>query len=147
MGIVGKKMDIDFVVNVGDNFYESGLTGVHDKAFEESFTHIYTAKSLQKPWYTGTPATHCQPHFIYCPSSLKQIQNPNLGSVFHAVLGNHDYWGDALAQHSPVLRKLDSRWVCMKNFAVNAGGHAKAKCFISKHHNSAAKSLHLYRHY
>ncbi|XP_062183014.1 LOW QUALITY PROTEIN: purple acid phosphatase 17-like [Phragmites australis] len=88
MGIIGEKMDIDFVVNVGDNFYKNGLTGVHDKAFEESFTNIYTAKSLQKPWYT--------------------------------ILGNHDYRGDALAQLSPVLRKLDSRWICMKSFIVNA---------------------------
>jgi tartrate-resistant acid phosphatase type 5 len=66
MGIVGKKMDIDFVVNVGDNFYESGLTGVHDKAFKESFTDIYNAKSLQKPWYTGN-ACHTPHH--NCPSS------------------------------------------------------------------------------
>ncbi|OEL34520.1 Purple acid phosphatase 3 [Dichanthelium oligosanthes] len=88
MGIVGEKMDIDFVISVGDNFYKNGLTGVDDKAFEESFTDIYTAHSLQKPWYT--------------------------------ILGNHDYRGDALAQLSPILRKLDSRWICMKSFVVNS---------------------------
>jgi tartrate-resistant acid phosphatase type 5 len=53
MGIVGEKMDIDFVISTGDNFYKNGLTGVDDKAFEESFSDIYTAKSLHKPWYTG----------------------------------------------------------------------------------------------
>lgn len=53
MGIIGKRMDIDFVVNVGDNFYDNGLSGVDDKAFQESFTDIYTAESLQKPWYTS----------------------------------------------------------------------------------------------
>lgn len=53
MGRVGEKLDIDFVVSTGDNFYDDGLTGVHDTAFEESFTKIYTAKSLQKPWYSG----------------------------------------------------------------------------------------------
>ncbi|KAG2562575.1 hypothetical protein PVAP13_8KG272500 [Panicum virgatum] len=52
MGIIGEKMDFDFVVSVGDNFYKNGLTGVDDKAFEESFTNIYTTKSLHKPWYT-----------------------------------------------------------------------------------------------
>ncbi|KAG2558127.1 hypothetical protein PVAP13_8NG140800 [Panicum virgatum] len=88
MGIIGEKMDIDFIVSVGDNFYKNGLTGVDDKAFEESFTNIYTAKSLQKPWYT--------------------------------ILGNHDYRGDALSQLSPVLRNIDSRWICMKSFVVNA---------------------------
>ena len=53
MGHVGEKMDVDFIISTGDNFYDDGLTGVDDKAFEDSFTGIYTAKSLQKPWYTG----------------------------------------------------------------------------------------------
>ncbi|XP_048318826.2 purple acid phosphatase 17 [Ziziphus jujuba] len=52
MGKVGEKLDIDFVVSTGDNFYEDGLKGIGDPAFEESFTKIYTAKSLQKPWYS-----------------------------------------------------------------------------------------------
>ncbi|CAM8881993.1 unnamed protein product [Rhodiola kirilowii] len=51
MGIVGKKLDIDFVVSTGDNFYDNGLKGVNDPAFEESFTNIYTSQSLQKQWY------------------------------------------------------------------------------------------------
>jgi len=53
MGRVGEKLGIDFVISTGDNFYENGLKGVHDQAFEESFTDIYTAQSLQKPWYLG----------------------------------------------------------------------------------------------
>uniref|UniRef100_A0A0D9VRP7 Purple acid phosphatase n=1 Tax=Leersia perrieri TaxID=77586 RepID=A0A0D9VRP7_9ORYZ len=88
MGKVGEKLNIDFVISTGDNFYEDGLTGVDDQAFEESFTDIYTAKSLQKPWYL--------------------------------VLGNHDYRGDVIAQLSPVLRKIDQRFICMRSFIVNA---------------------------
>ncbi|KAJ8492147.1 hypothetical protein OPV22_013868 [Ensete ventricosum] len=88
MGRIGEELDIDFVVSTGDNFYEDGLTGVDDKAFEESFTNIYTSKSLQKQWYS--------------------------------VLGNHDYRGDVLAQLSPVLRNIDSRWLCLRNFILNA---------------------------
>ena len=53
MGRIGEKLDIDFVVSTGDNFYEDGLKGANDPAFEESFTKIYTAKSLQKQWYSG----------------------------------------------------------------------------------------------
>ncbi|KAL5721813.1 acid phosphatase [Ranunculus cassubicifolius] len=52
MGRVAKKLDIDFVISTGDNFYDNGLTNVNDLAFEESFTNIYTAKSLQKQWYS-----------------------------------------------------------------------------------------------
>lgn len=53
MGEIGAELDIDFVISTGDNFYENGLTGVDDTAFEESFTNIFTAKSLQKQWYAG----------------------------------------------------------------------------------------------
>ncbi|RDX60961.1 Purple acid phosphatase 8, partial [Mucuna pruriens] len=52
MGIVGEKLNIDFVISTGDNFYEDGLKGVHDPAFYESFMGMYTAPSLQKTWYT-----------------------------------------------------------------------------------------------
>ncbi|KAL5189248.1 Purple acid phosphatase 3 [Glycine soja] len=88
MGKVGEKLDIDFVVSTGDNFYDNGLTSGHDNAFQESFTKIYTAKSLQNQWYS--------------------------------VLGNHDYRGDAEAQLSPVLREIDSRWLCLRSFIVDS---------------------------
>ncbi|KAG4172548.1 hypothetical protein ERO13_A11G002200v2 [Gossypium hirsutum] len=88
MGKMGEKLDIDFVVSTGDNFYDNGLRSVHDPAFEESFTNIYTANSLQKQWYS--------------------------------VLGNHDYRGDAEAQLSPLLTKIDTRWLCLRSFIVNA---------------------------
>jgi len=88
MGKVGEELDIDFVVSTGDNFYENGLTGVDDQQFEESFANIYTAQSLNKPWYL--------------------------------VLGNHDYRGDALAQLSPVLNKIDDRFICKRSFIVDA---------------------------
>ncbi|GER53769.1 purple acid phosphatase [Striga asiatica] len=52
MGDIGKKLNIDFVISTGDNFYHKGLKSVADPFFRKSFTNIYTAKSLQKPWYT-----------------------------------------------------------------------------------------------
>ncbi|CAK7326858.1 unnamed protein product [Dovyalis caffra] len=87
MGIIGEKLDIDFIISTGDNFYDAGLTGVDDPAFYESFIEIYTAPSLQKQWYN--------------------------------VLGNHDYRGNVEAQMSPVLREIDSRWLCLRSFIVN----------------------------
>lgn len=53
MGKIGEENDIDFIISTGDNFYDSGLSGIYDTAFEESFTNIYTAPSLQKQWYSG----------------------------------------------------------------------------------------------
>lgn len=53
MGKMGDKLDLDFVVSTGDNFYNSGLKGVNDPLFLQSFSNIYTAKSLRKQWYSG----------------------------------------------------------------------------------------------
>lgn len=52
MGVVAEKKEVDFVISTGDNFYPSGLTGLDDSAFDQSFTDVYTAPSLQKQWYT-----------------------------------------------------------------------------------------------
>ncbi|KAK2997369.1 hypothetical protein RJ639_025606 [Escallonia herrerae] len=38
MGLIGKELDIDFVISTGDKFYDDGLRDVDDAAFEESFT-------------------------------------------------------------------------------------------------------------
>ncbi|KAF2550449.1 hypothetical protein F2Q68_00036118 [Brassica cretica] len=51
MGKTGKNLNIDFVISTGDNFYDDGITSPYDCQFQDSFTNIYTAPSLQKPWY------------------------------------------------------------------------------------------------
>ncbi|XP_047170170.1 purple acid phosphatase 8-like isoform X1 [Vigna umbellata] len=52
MGVIGKQLNIDFVISTGDNFYDNGLTGIDDPAFDDSFTNIYTSSSLHKQWYS-----------------------------------------------------------------------------------------------
>ncbi|KAG7591693.1 Calcineurin-like phosphoesterase domain ApaH type [Arabidopsis thaliana x Arabidopsis arenosa] len=52
MGEIGEKLDIDFVISTGDNFYDNGLASLHDPLFQDSFSSIYTTPSLQKPWYS-----------------------------------------------------------------------------------------------
>ncbi|TXG50923.1 hypothetical protein EZV62_023447 [Acer yangbiense] len=76
MGRIGEKLDIDFLVSTGDNFYEDGLTGEND------------------------------------------------------ILGNHDYRGDVLAQLSPFLRKIDSRWLCLRSFIVDTGEQKLTEIFF-----------------
>ncbi|CAN0876803.1 Purple acid phosphatase 8 [Linum grandiflorum] len=51
MGKIAEEVNVDFVISTGDNFYDDGLKGVDDPAFYQSFSDIYTAPSLQKPWY------------------------------------------------------------------------------------------------
>ena len=51
MGVVAKKIDAQFILAVGDNFYEDGVASVDDPQWQSSFEQVYTAESLQVPWY------------------------------------------------------------------------------------------------
>jgi acid phosphatase len=51
MGIAAQNTQARFIVAVGDNFYENGVTSVKDAQWQESFENVYTAPSLQVPWY------------------------------------------------------------------------------------------------
>lgn len=51
MGVIGQRHAISFVISTGDNFYESGVDSTVDKKWRTSFEDIYSAPSLQVPWY------------------------------------------------------------------------------------------------
>lgn len=53
MARVAEEIEVEFIISVGDNFYPDGLTDVDDPAFNQSFTQIYNAQSLQKTWHAG----------------------------------------------------------------------------------------------
>ncbi len=51
MGEACAQAKAAFVISVGDNFYEDGVASVQDPHWQQSFDNVYTAKSLQVPWY------------------------------------------------------------------------------------------------
>ncbi|PWA81211.1 Acid phosphatase, type 5 [Artemisia annua] len=51
MGKVGEELDTDFIIAMGDNFYDHGLIDEEDPMFFESYTEVYTSNSLPKQWY------------------------------------------------------------------------------------------------
>jgi acid phosphatase len=51
MGKEAARSGSRFVISVGDNFYQDGVGSVSDPHFQGSFEKIYTAASLQTPWY------------------------------------------------------------------------------------------------
>ncbi len=51
MGLTAEEISSRFVISTGDNFYPSGVRDVDDSKWQSSFERIYTAASLQKPWY------------------------------------------------------------------------------------------------
>jgi acid phosphatase len=53
MGIAAQAMNAKFVIAVGDNFYEDGVSSVDDPQWQSSFEKVYTAPSLQVPWWVA----------------------------------------------------------------------------------------------
>eukprot|EP00600_Ochromonadales_sp_CCMP1393_P003243 CAMPEP_0174991380 /NCGR_PEP_ID=MMETSP0004_2-20121128/21859_1 /TAXON_ID=420556 /ORGANISM="Ochromonas sp., Strain CCMP1393" /LENGTH=322 /DNA_ID=CAMNT_0016245121 /DNA_START=81 /DNA_END=1049 /DNA_ORIENTATION=- len=52
MGVVGDKIKAQAVIALGDNFYHSGIdTDETDDRFKQTWDSVYTANSLQVPWY------------------------------------------------------------------------------------------------
>lgn len=51
MGRVAAAVGSRFTISVGDNFYEDGVRSASDPQWRTSFEDVYTAASLQKPWY------------------------------------------------------------------------------------------------
>jgi tartrate-resistant acid phosphatase type 5 len=50
MGRTADRLAARFVISVGDNFYENGVTGIDDPAWQASYERVYAAPSLQVPW-------------------------------------------------------------------------------------------------
>lgn len=51
MGETAQKTAARFVISVGDNFYEDGVASVQDEQWQKSYELVYSAPSLQVPWY------------------------------------------------------------------------------------------------
>ncbi|XP_046717235.1 tartrate-resistant acid phosphatase type 5a [Silurus meridionalis] len=51
MGRTAEQLGADFVLALGDNFYYKGVKSVDDPRFQETFENVFTAKSLNVPWY------------------------------------------------------------------------------------------------
>lgn len=53
MGIAAAAIGAKFVISVGDNFYEDGVKSANDPQWQTSFEKVYTAPSLQVPWWVA----------------------------------------------------------------------------------------------
>jgi len=51
MGLTADAVGARFVISTGDNFYERGVTSADDPLWQTLFENIYSAPSLECPWY------------------------------------------------------------------------------------------------
>jgi acid phosphatase len=50
MAVTASLVDAKFIISVGDNFYENGVSSVEDPHWQSSFETVYHFPSLQVPW-------------------------------------------------------------------------------------------------
>ena len=53
MAVAAKAVAAKFIISVGDNFYEDGVSSVDDPQWQTSFEKVYSAPSLQVPWHVA----------------------------------------------------------------------------------------------
>jgi tartrate-resistant acid phosphatase type 5 len=53
MGAAALDHDSRFVISAGDNFYPAGVASTTDAHWRQSFEDVYTAPSLQIPWFAA----------------------------------------------------------------------------------------------
>ncbi len=51
MAKAAHRINPRFIISVGDNFYENGVTSVDDPQWKSSFEDVYIDPALQLPWY------------------------------------------------------------------------------------------------
>lgn len=52
MNKIASELGSEFVVALGDNFYEAGIsTDENSERFQQTWEDVYTGKFLQTPWY------------------------------------------------------------------------------------------------
>ncbi|KAM5566968.1 hypothetical protein ABKV19_015208 [Rosa sericea] len=146
MGLIANKENIDIVFSTGDNFYDDGLKGVDDPAFKESFSNIYNAHSLQKPYWFSVLGNH-----DYRGNVLAQL-NPLLKRIdsrwfcyrsFHigyadeyftdpkehvydwrGVLPREDYLSNVLKGLDHALKNSSAKWkIVIGHHTIRSAGH------------------------
>jgi acid phosphatase len=92
MGIAGAELSNRFTLAVGDNFYPAGVSSIKDPHWTRSFENVYTAESLQTPWwgalgnhdYRGKPRSQLHyarhSHRWRMPSKHYRVSPEDLGA-------------------------------------------------------------------
>lgn len=74
MGKYASGNKTDFILVLGDNFYPTGVKSVYDPHWKVSFEYVYTAPSLQIPWYV-TLGNHDYGGSIQAQIDFSEINN------------------------------------------------------------------------
>lgn len=95
MGKTATELDVQFILNTGDNFYYCGVDSITDAQFKTDFEDIYTDKSLNVPWY-GILGNHdyaysVEPQLTYKSPNNDRWQIPDRNYTKRIQLGGSNY--------------------------------------------------------
>lgn len=118
MATVADSMKPDFILSMGDNFYENGLLSVDDPQFQSSFTDVYNADSLQVQW-----------HAVLGNHDYGECWTQEECTAALAPCGGlPDCYLSPLHQLDVALWEQDWRWHCERNFKLSLGNGVVAFC-------------------
>ncbi|KAK9828494.1 hypothetical protein WJX72_000331 [[Myrmecia] bisecta] len=112
MAKVADRLDPEFIISTGDNFYEHGLLSTDDPQFKTSFSDVYNAHSLQVPW-----------HVILGNHDYGENE-PGYPDKLPAFCGatNASCEFGPLSQLALRLHVRDRRWHCERMFQLTLAG-------------------------
>ncbi|XP_071716376.1 purple acid phosphatase 3-like isoform X2 [Rutidosis leptorrhynchoides] len=131
MGIVGDKLDTDFIISTGDNFYDNGLIDEDDPLFVESFSDIYRSPSLQKQWYSGNV------EFFFVdttPFQDKYFTEDEHTYDWRGVLPREQYLSNVLMEIDMALEESNAKWkiVIGHHTIFSAGNHGNTQELVDQ---------------
>jgi len=93
LGQTADTIHSQLVLALGDNFYDDGVKTVTDSQWHTSFEDIYTARSLQTPWYV-VPGNH-----DYHTSVQAQIDYSKTSARWH-MPARYYTWTEKVDDHA-----------------------------------------------
>ena len=93
MGESAHLLEARFILSVGDNFYENGVSGVHDPAWQSSFEDVYRAPGAGSRMARycdigGSDFCSLHPGFVACgltATRLRVAYRDYRGAELHVV--------------------------------------------------------------
>ena len=124
MGVYGWVVDAQFVIALGDNFYNDGTESTEDELWETAFHDVYAAPSLNIPWY-GVLGNHGK---CWCSASEYTYTHGFWSLAYVCVLCCYvDYHGSIDSQIARSSVADETMWTMpatyyVKNYEVADGG-------------------------
>lgn len=121
------KHSLDFLV-IGDwgrrGLYNQSQIAIQMGRIGEQLDIQFVISTGDNFYQTGLQGTNDS---NFASSFTNVYTAPSLQTQWYAVLGNHDYMGDALSQFSNELVKRDWRWYCRRDFDFH-----RSLCYVKE---------------